>query len=403
MASTDAAAANDVRAPRDQALNPGAAEAPIPGVDMGVGSHVLGDLDDEVLEDLETLGIVSDDENATAVPPRRLATAWAKHIKPPKQFSGDVESARAARSSVKQQLDDFWFDVIKYIQVNSIPVDARIPFVVSLLEGRAKLQYRQLYASAGDKDLTWVGLKAFLDSLCLGADEGPYACMSKWLGFSFWKAATNGPSPRSYLSVLAEFDRLMDALPDLSALTKCYQFVHAWPEKLRDKIRYDMEGSCARDWVDFPRLKAHALGFAQAFDELVAAEFRGGRQVSDRDAKRYKPAGGSGGGSGQGAGSGAGSGSGSGSGSGTRPEARRPAGSAPGARALSVPEHLRSMTHQPGFRYFIKGMTADRSAALRKQGKCMLCQRSGHMLAECGAREKMFGKGTFFYYPADAA
>lgn len=373
-----------------------------PLVDAAVGSHALADLladDDADVEDImrafpDSVGLHSEGEDAADPPARRAnsSAAYLKNAKGPKPFSAEVESGPKALP-VLARLDTFLFDLQQYFDLADVPQSKSVMVMLSFLEGRAKDAYRRAYQQNGGH-LSFAEATALLKTLGAGTDDGPHAILTKIHGFRLLDNAMASNPPKNLIGAIASFDKLVELVPSLDPVSKCYALVMAVPKDqgLYDKIRYDMTSGAARDWTDYERLKTHVTGFAEIFDALAKsagsrrrtyAEVAAGNDSSSRpSAKRLK------GRDHRRRGSGAATGS---SGPSDQPRSHE-------SKALQVPSEARSATHTKGARLWIKNMTPETSARLRKQGKCLLCQKSGHMVADCPNRERAFEKGTFFFY-----
>jgi hypothetical protein len=314
-----------------------------------------------------------------------------KALKTSEAFHGDPKLASKHGTSVKALCEEFLFGWEMYFTARPLGDEQKALVIALSLEGHAKSEYMK--KRRGQPPLSYEDTIAFIKNLVNGIEDGPFAKFEALEKFDVSQVAwdASGKNVKALPIVISEFEKLIEKCGDHATpdVYKCYRFIKSMPHEFQSKIRFDMSSGIAYDWDVFAKLKNHALGYASEFLTLCVKSqtIKSTPQVNSPKKHKYSEVV---------------------THNFKKPKPNVESGGSSGSKSLAtkfnpseVRSELRSSEPKNGYRLWIQGMNPEKSRKLRSQGKCLLCAESGHMVASCKHKEKLFNKGKFFYYPAD--
>jgi hypothetical protein len=348
------------------------------------------------------------------------------------KWSGEVNVQENAVELLQQFLKDVldWFDMI------DLPKSLRAKAIKFLLTNRARAEYYNMFEKTNSPTATWDAVVQMLHDMVQGTNDDEMTLTTKIFAIKLVDLAyTASGAPGKLVHAFANLDMLCSkrAVP-LDSSTLCWLYLRALPPEISSLVALDNVDGQPREHREPSRVKEAALAYSGLFDSLIAVH-KSNKHVTGQP-RQFSAATSPNSLRGSGASphstklpnssvgphrrrdplasvsvgvggipipptSGSGSGLGAGTGSG------RPAASATPRpqhgqstnieRAVPRDKRFKEPTGQATALY-IRNMSKALSDKLRASGKCLLCRKGGHRLADCAKRDASFASGQFFYY-----
>ncbi len=323
-------------------------------------------------------------------PPHSGSKHPDKTMHRPEPLSVDLSKKSAIPPA--EQVTLWLFNFETYMRHSHTPLAEWGRVLISFLKGPIKQGIKEFMGVNG-KPMTYDNVKAMLHRYVAGSDELLFDLKSKACDYSLAITCADLGGQKTLLEGIADFELLLNRCNYLPE-DKCFLLYHAFPSTLQHLIRFDLASGANVEWNDYGRMRAHVLTFSGAFAEHVRTAYLPQLQltnplsVTSRKADRR-----------------------------VSPERR---GRSPQRRGRSPDRHARSPSpkrtrrfdpitdvskddkspiHLKDHTYYIKDLSTSKRDSLRKEGRCLLCERKGHRVSECPEKQRYYEKGVFFYYP----
>lgn len=296
-----------------------------------------------------------------------------------------VDLSKKAPIPPAEQVNLWIFNFETYMRHSRTPADEWGQVLMSFLKGPIKQGIKE-FMGVNRKPATYDNVKAMLLRYVDGSDDLLFDLKAKANSYSLAITCADVSGQKSLLEGIADFELLLNRCNYMPE-DKCFLLFNAFPSTLQHLIRFDLASGANVEWNDYGRMRTHVLTFAGPFAEHVRTAYLPQLQITPRSVpstsrktdRRTSP---------------------------DRrqrsPERRRSPSPKRTRRfdpAVDVKQHDRSAHHLRDHTYFIKDMTISKKETLRKDGRCMLCERKGHRVIDCPEKQHYFDKGSFFYYP----